>query len=182
MEKVLTEAELTELHRDDMRYSTFAADKQDGIINTFGPINVVLTPEVLDGIGKSIEEWIDEKSESPYLAFTVKTKDDNKFEVSFDKYVVNFQSARNTIEQWVIVKCRQLGYPKFHTRWLQGIQLPADCFQYKAVEDGQDEEMYPNVFNLLTHRTTSSTRKHSSALQDEARLTNDATDKQEVCG
>jgi hypothetical protein len=156
---------LSERYAGSITNSTAFVDKQDGVIPMWSNLSLALSPEVLASLDADVEAWIDEMTEESYRGFDLLTSTGHMVEVSFDKYVVHFQTARNVMEQWVIVKCRQSGYPKMYTRALQTVYLPVDCYEYRpSTTGGPDEAVSPNVFNLLSCSGVVSTRRHSSML------------------
>lgn len=163
MERILTEAELKIADADNlMRWNSndIGSDAQDGILKTFSGC-VKLSDDLIKSVGERIEQWMDAKTEDNILGFNVTDSSGDVHELSFDKYVVNFQAYRNGVAQWLLVKCRQEGYPRFHTRYLQTIQLSGDCYVYGE----NDIEISPNVFNLLSPIRYEG-RKHSSMLSE----------------
>lgn len=156
---------MSERYAGSITNSTAFVDKQDGVIPMWSNLSLALSPEVLASLDADVEAWIDEMTEESYRGFDLLTSTGHMVEVSFDKYVVHFQTARNVMEQWVIVKCRQSGYPKMYTRALQTVYLPVDCYEYRpSTTGGPDEAVSPNVFNLLSCSGVVSTRRHSSML------------------
>ena len=106
-----------------------------------------------------IEKWMDKMDHEPTCHITLKTTDGELHDIYFDKYIVNFMNCRNCIEQWMIVKCRDRGYPKMHTRQIQHVQLAGDCYKF----DKENNKISPNVFNLVSCEQT--LRNHSSLLK-----------------
>lgn len=161
MKKVLTEAELFEKDQKKeklMRHGLGIIDAQDGIIHVIGA-KITCSDKLLENVAKDIEEWMDKMDHVPVYEITLKTDDGELYNIHFDKYIINFMWCRNCFEQWMIVKCRDRGYPKIHTRWLQHVQLAGDCYKF----DKENNKISPNVFNLVSMDET--LRNHSSALK-----------------
>lgn len=170
MNKVLTEAELWDIDSksENQMRRNLHLDKQDGIIQTFS-MHIKCSKKCLKQMSDQIEEWMNKNDHETYLILSLKTTDGEYKEIYFDKYIVNFQWCRNNIEQWMFVKCRNEGYPKIHTKHIQNIQLPGDCYKY----DLENNPIYPKVFNLLSHEEHF--RNHSSILKPS--ITKEEVDK-----